>query len=150
MKKLELLHKFQGALWDWERGHERNLERRSWINQNLRMVKEILSETRCNRSMTISPPPAVGGIIMRNVDPLDTIFNPPYFQSLIPQISDIIDQSIGVIEQGSLPENQPAPKSGVSPRKKDGKSVFVVHGHDNQSKLEVARKFAPTSLSWTR
>ena len=77
---------------------------------------------------------------MRGVDPFDTIFNPPYLQSLIPVVSDIIDQTIGVIERGELTKKSNAKTSNKKEaRKGDSRSVFVVHGRDNEAKQEVAR-----------
>ena len=76
---------------------------------------------------------------MRGVDPFDTIFNPPYLQSLVPVISDIIDQTIGVIERGELRKTKNATSSSEKTVKADTRSVFVVHGHDTEAKLSVVR-----------
>jgi predicted nucleotide-binding protein len=141
-EQLELLRQFQGAVWNWHhRETENPRELRSWINQNLRKVKQLVSDAGCGITLTISPPPAVGGLIMREVDPFDTIFNPPYLQSLVPVISDMIDQTIGVIERGELKKQSELERSGKPSKtvKVDNTSVFVVHGRDNEAKHEVAR-----------
>jgi len=138
--QLELLREFQNALWAWHHSDSDNpRELRSSINQNLRKVKQIVADAGCGMTLTISPPPAVGGMIMRGVDPFDTIFNPPYLQSLIPVISDVIDQTIGVIERGEVTKKSDAKTSNKKEALKDNRSVFVVHGRDNEAKHEVAR-----------
>lgn len=139
--QLELLREFQNAVWTWHHIDSENpRELRSSINQNLRKVKQIVADAGCGMTLTISPPPAVGGMIMRGVDPFDTIFNPPYLQSLIPVISDVIDQTIGVIERGEVTKKSDAKASNKKEALKvDNRSVFVVHGRDNEAKHEVAR-----------
>jgi hypothetical protein len=69
----------------------------SWLNQNARWVRQEVIEARCLTRLTIGPPPAVGGIIMRGVDPFDHMFDAPYGMSIIPIICDMIDKTIGVI-----------------------------------------------------
>src|SRR5262249_40435130 len=140
--QLELLRQFQDAVWSWHhRKTENPRELRSWINRNLRKVKQLVSNSGCGIALTISPPPAVGGMIMRGVDPFDTIFNPPYLQSLVPVISDIIDQTIGVVERGEVKKKSELGQSATPSNtvKVDNTSVFVVHGRDNEAKHEVAR-----------
>ena len=84
---------------------------------------------------------------MRGVDPFDTIFNPPYLQSLIPVISDVIDQTVGVIERGELQKHSERKSPDMKkPAKGDSRSVFVVHGQDKEAKLEVARLLERLSL----
>jgi predicted nucleotide-binding protein len=139
--QLDLLREFQNVVWAWHHSDSENpRELRSSINQNLRKVKQIVADAGCGMTLTISPPPAVGGMIMRGVDPFDTIFNPPYLQSLIPVISDVIDQTIGVIERGEVTKKSDAMTSNKKEALKvDNRSVFVVHGRDNEAKHEVAR-----------
>jgi hypothetical protein len=48
------------------------------------------------RYMTLSPPPAVGGLIARGIDPFTMIFENWYGKSLIPDITDMVEQAIGV------------------------------------------------------
>ncbi|MCC9656418.1 TIR domain-containing protein [Rhodopirellula halodulae] len=88
--------------------------------------------------MTVSPPAAVGGLIMRNVDPFSCVFEGPYGMSMTSVISDMIDETVGVIQAGELrPESKPKPeKKGKA---KSSRKVFVVHGHDNETKQTVAR-----------
>jgi predicted nucleotide-binding protein len=144
---LKLLRDFQNAVLTWDRNDVPDRQHlRSWINQNLRKVKQVVARAGCAKAMTISPPPAVGGMIMRGVDPFDMIFNRPYFQTLVPVVSDIIDETIGVIESGSLQVKKEAIMKPKVPGKSASSSVFVVHGRDNEAKLEVARVLEKVGL----
>lgn len=84
--------------WDYAQTPGQRGELRSLINQNLPSIKRIVTEAGCQQLLDISPPPAVGGFIMRNVDPFDIIFHPPYTMNPIPVISDMIDQTIGTLK----------------------------------------------------
>jgi predicted nucleotide-binding protein len=112
-------------------------ELRSWINQNVQKVRQLVATAGCARTITVSPPPAIGGLIVRNIDPFESIFQPPYGVSTVPLVSDIIDQTIGVIERGDLKISDSTAPTKKAVRK--GRAVFVVHGHDNEGKLEVIR-----------
>jgi len=101
--KIERLRKFVAAVKAWERTHADDA--RSYINENLTWVHREVLEAGCLRTMTISPPPAIGGMIMRNVDPFKSIFTPVYGDSLNPYVFDMIDQTIGTLRN---PSPQPA------------------------------------------
>lgn len=138
--EIGLLKEFQGAIVAWDSDDYRDpQELRSWINQNLRRVKDILRKYGCDLRITISPPPAIGGMIMRGVDPFDMIFNRPYMQSLVPVMCDAIDQAIGVISSGEIHAKASSKKQDLKPTVKSKTKVFIVHGRDNEAKLDVAR-----------
>jgi len=61
-------------------------------------VQKIVAQTGCFKILDVSPPPAVGGMIMQNVNPFDVIFHSPYSINMVPIISDIIDQAIGILK----------------------------------------------------
>lgn len=109
-EKIERLRNFVAAVKEWERGHGANA--RSFINENLNWVHREVLEAGCLRTMTISPPPAIGGMIMRNVDPFRSIFTPVYGDSLTPYVFDMIDQTIGVLK--NPPPEQPRSIERVS------------------------------------
>lgn len=71
---------------------------REWLNQNVHWVRHQVAEAGCHKNLTISPPPAVGGLIMRGVDPFNNMFDAPYLMSLVPSICDMIDNTIGVLQ----------------------------------------------------
>jgi len=97
---LSQLQDFRRAVCDWESTDDSHYkaEMRSYINQHLPSVKKIVAVAGCGKVMTISPPPAVGGMIMQNVNPFDIIFNPPYLMNIVPTVLDIIDQTVGVLK----------------------------------------------------
>ena len=101
-EKIDRLAEFQRNLEEW--GDSRSIEARKSLNQNARAVKRDLIETGCFRTYTIAPPPAVGGLIMRNVDPIDMMFDAPYLMSFNTKISDMIDQAVVVIKEGPAEE----------------------------------------------
>jgi predicted nucleotide-binding protein len=114
---------------------------RTEISKTLPLAHDLVRRAGRNKTYTITPPPAVGGFVMRNIDPFDNFFDPPYGMSLIPSIIDSIDETIGVIE------NTPNFKFEIIPTKKtkakklaiDSRKIFIVHGHDNELKETVAR-----------
>ncbi len=97
--KIERLEAFIGNLRAWQKSP--NAETRRKINESRVWVRREVLEAGSLHTMTISPPPAVGGLIMRNVDPFDNIFEPPYLTSLIPNVIDMIEETIGVIKLGA-------------------------------------------------
>lgn len=120
---------------------------RSEINQSLPIVRRIIGQTGTGKTLTIAPPPLVGGMIMQNVNPFDMLFSAPYgmFQELLDCCIDIIDATIGFLKS----DDQYIEKfeKSISERKKNksGKDlafsnrVFVVHGRDNEKKEACAR-----------
>lgn len=95
-KRIENLYNFLGLLDEWT--ETRSSEARSAINRAKRGVQREVIEAGCLHTMTISPPPAVGGLVMQNVNPFDMIFDKVYLRSLNPYVRDMINQTIGVLE----------------------------------------------------
>ena len=58
--------------------------------------------------MSASHPPAIGGPILKNVDPFDMIFENYYGILFIPNIRDMSQQAIGIYLAGGLPEKERA------------------------------------------
>jgi hypothetical protein len=73
---------------------------RSKINQEKTWARRQAIEASCFHTFTISPPPAFGGLIMRDLDPFEMLFERPYLQSMVPRVIDMIDQTIGVLKAG--------------------------------------------------
>ncbi len=96
-KCIEQLREFRELLYDWEYG-DGDSNVRSEINRKMHAVRNIVARTGTLQLYHIGPPPAIGGIIMKNVDPFTCIFDPPYGQSLNDQLMDNIERAIGVIE----------------------------------------------------
>ncbi len=98
-EKITRLEAFKQLLLDWHKNRQASI--RSQINQERVWVRREVIEAGCFHTLTISPPPAVGGLIMRDVDPFDMIFDAPYLMNMTPKVTDMIDQTIGAIQNGS-------------------------------------------------
>jgi hypothetical protein len=100
MDSINQLRNFKKSVIDWRSAMtpSQRGELRSRINQNLPSIKRIVAEAGCQKRIDIAPPPLVGGMIMRNVDPFDIICQPPYAMNPVPLITDIIDQTIGTLK----------------------------------------------------
>ena len=75
---------------------------RSFINRRMEDVVEVVRLAGCRQTLTISPPPAIGGYVMPNVDPFVYIFEDVWDRSLNSKVFDMLDQTIGVIESGKF------------------------------------------------
>lgn len=138
-KYINELEEFKSLLIVWYNGRA-SVDTRSQINKKLRNVRNLVLRAGALKTFTISPPPMIGGMIMQNVDPFAMIFDPPYGQSIIPTLTDMIDEAIGVIE---TKENfDPNPKISTANTQKGGNisnRIFLVHGHDTELKETTAR-----------
>jgi predicted nucleotide-binding protein len=113
---------------------------RTEINKSLPLVHNLVRYAGRNKRFDIAPPPAVGGIYMRGVDPFENLFDPPYGISLFSLIIDSIDETIGVIESTSNFNYNPQSKKSIQQHKPiNARKIFIVHGHDNELKQTVAR-----------
>jgi len=106
-EKIGRLEDYKSKLLSWQK--TKDAETRSLINQNTVWVRREVLEAGCIKTMTIAPPPAVGGLVMRNVDPFELMFDPPYYMNLVSVVVDMIDQTIGVLKAGPVtsPSDQP-------------------------------------------
>lgn len=95
-EKIRKLEEYKAKLTQWQRKQE--AETRSWINQNTPWVRRETIEAGCFYTMTISPPPSVGGLVMQNVDLFAMMFSPPYLMNLMIHVVDMIDKTIGVLK----------------------------------------------------
>jgi len=107
-EKIQKLREYKANLHHWQKSHD--AETRSWINENTLWVRREAIEAGCFFTMTISPPPAVGGLVMQNVDPFAMMFNPPYLMSLMSYVVDMIDNTIGVLKE---PPREPKPAKAI-------------------------------------
>lgn len=126
---------------------------RECINQNIPWARQVMRHAGCYPTITLAPPPMIGGNVMRNVDPFSMIFNPPHGVDIVGMVTDMIEQTIGVLNAppnktvaamkpaGDIVPTDPSvlqadsdlAKPPLQPR------VFVVHGHDEGMKNTVAR-----------
>jgi len=96
-ERIENLNSFLQLLDKWEQTH--SAESRAQINRIKKTIEREVIESGCLHTLTISPPPAVGGMIMQNVNPFDMIFEKVHLQSLNSYVRDMINQTIGAIEE---------------------------------------------------
>lgn len=145
-KYINQLNDYKELLTLWEFGKPTHATR-SEISKKLQSVREIVFRAGTLKTYTISPPPMIGGLIMRNVDPFGCIFNPPYDQSIIPQLIDMIDEAIGVIETRDDFTLTPINSTTKLEQKIISNRIFIVHGRDNELKETTARFLEKLGLS---
>jgi hypothetical protein len=93
--KIERIEAFRDALKMYQKNQDGFS--RTFLNQNLRAVRREVLEAGCMKTFTISPPPAVGGMVMQNVDPFYVMYDAPWGRSLNPTLFDMLDETIGVL-----------------------------------------------------
>jgi hypothetical protein len=94
--KIEKIRAFREQLAEY---HDTgSADARRYLNENANSVRRELIEAGCLQTFTIAPPPAIGGLLMQNVDPFNTMFNAPYGRSLNPALGDMLERAIGVLK----------------------------------------------------
>lgn len=96
--KIDKLDNYKSKLLIWQKSHDAEI--RSIINQYTAWVRREVIEAGCLKTLTIGPPPAIGGLVMRNVDPFTAMFDPPYGANLIRVVVDMVEQTIGILRIG--------------------------------------------------
>jgi len=97
-KYLDALEEFKSLIIAFR--HSPSREARSVIVKKLSFVRSIVARTKAGRTITIAPPPAVGGVILRDLDPFDLIFEDYHGVDIISVVLDCLDDAIGKIESG--------------------------------------------------
>jgi predicted nucleotide-binding protein len=139
---IEQLEEFRNAVTRWSNSPrpEERQKLRSTINRHVEGIAEVVRLAGCRQTLTISPPPAIGGLVMPNVDPFAYIFEDVWGRSLNSKVFDMLDQTIGVIEAGKFEERQNSLKKIRGPMGPiSGSKVFLVHGHDDSARETTAR-----------
>jgi len=112
-EKITLLEQFDSALERWFNGKagegDRDALRKS-LNEMAPMARALIREARCQKFVFASPPPAIGGPVLQNVDPFDMMFESYYGMSFIPNIRDMTQQAVGVLRSGRLEEVKEEPQ----------------------------------------
>lgn len=133
------LSRFKELLQIWEYGTPTS-EIRSEINRNIPSVKQLIIKAGVSKSITVAPPPVIGGLVMKNIDPFTCIFEPPYGLSVIDLIIDSVDETIGIIEANNSFFDEPRIESQKEHSKKEvSNKIFIVHGRNNELKETTAR-----------
>ncbi|HAG83136.1 MAG TPA: hypothetical protein DCL61_18720 [Cyanobacteria bacterium UBA12227] len=100
-ERIKLLHDFRSALERWFNDEfipKERSELRYFINRNLIAVRNAVREAGTLKLITIGPPSAVGGLVVRDADPFENLFEEFWGISPIPVAIDSIEQAIGVYE----------------------------------------------------
>jgi hypothetical protein len=94
--RLRRVEEYRDALRAYRAGEEGNW--RSFLNEKMQAVRRDVLETGCLQTITISPPPAIGGMLIKNADPFGLLFNAPYGANVSSFIIDMLEQTIGVLK----------------------------------------------------
>ncbi len=94
-EKIELIGAFREAL-DTYNEHP-SAELRKYLNENRHAVEREVIEAGCLKTFTVAPPPAVGGLVMSNVNLFNMMFEQIYSMNPIPPLIDMLDQTIGTL-----------------------------------------------------
>lgn len=145
-KYIDILESFKKLLNEYNDDYlNDNSELRTKINQEKYIVQKIVTRAGSMHLMSISPPPMVGGYVLQNLNPFDIIFDAPYGINVIYSIIDSIDEAIGSIKADKDFSIETISKKVTKTNLEnkisipDNKSIFIVHGHDNELKEQVAR-----------
>lgn len=112
-EKITLLEQFDSGMERWFNGKVEQGDRealRKSLNEMAPMARALIREARCQKLISASPPPAIGGPFLQNVDPFDMLFESYYGMSFIPTIRDMTQQTIGVLRSGRLEEVKEEPQ----------------------------------------
>ena len=139
------LEEFKNLLLKWdhvEMTPNELSQLRTEINKKRHFAENLVNQAGTAKRFDWMPPPAVGGFMMKGINPFEVIFNPPYRTNVIPIIKDAIDEAIGIIENLDTfitidEQNNNLKKAEI--KSENSKKVFIVHGHDNELKESVAR-----------
>src|SRR5216684_3599423 len=99
--KIAALEEYKDKLSQWR--VKRIPALRTFLNQNSVEVRREVLEAGCFHTITVSPPPAIGGLVMKDIDPFTMLFNPPYRLDLTTIVVDMIDRTIGVLRASPEP-----------------------------------------------
>jgi len=95
-KYVKTLEEFRSLVISYR--HSPSQEVRTAIVKISPIVRKIVAKAKAGRTITIASPPTVGGVIMRDLNPFDLIFNAPHGVDIIATVVDSIDEAIGTVE----------------------------------------------------
>jgi hypothetical protein len=111
-EKIALLTRFRDGLTAHHKSGGAAL--REWLNGNVVWVRKEIVEAKCFHTLTITPPPITGGPIFQSIDPFNYMFDPPYGRSVVPNICDMIDKTIGLLRNPvEAAQTVPSPSDGI-------------------------------------
>jgi len=112
-------------------------ELRRLINRGRAAAEREVIEAGQMQLVTIGPPPAIGGLVIKNANPFDMLFDEPYGMSVIPSVIDMIDGTIGVMESSEFQVLGSSPTKGTLDSEVQEGYVFIAMPMDpNNPQLE--------------
>ena len=101
-REIQLITEFKSDIQRWfddpRENPQASAELRSRINRNMAKVQRIIEEAGCMKTITLTPPPMIGGVVVRNGNPFSFVLESYYGMSMIPTVIDMIDATLGVLE----------------------------------------------------
>lgn len=95
---------------------------RSALNQEKMWVRQEIITAGCFKTVTVAPPAAIGGLVLRDGDPFNMMFDGPYGLDPTDVIVDMIEETIGVVRNPPTPPRcqatsgtDPLTTSGIDP-----------------------------------
>lgn len=115
------------------------------INRGMSRAREVVGEAGALKAVTLSPPPAIGGLIVRDADPFNFILQSYYGMSMVPAVADMIEQAIGTLES---PEYADRNSLEAKARTQGRGSVGPVASRKTRSAGDGLELPAKVTLSW--
>jgi hypothetical protein len=100
------LEQYKSLLTAYRRRDGDRDELRSQLNQEKAWVRRQVIEAGCFVTVTVGPPPAIGGLVAQNIDPFTMLFEPPWGVDLGKVVLDMIDHTIGALRSGIIREKR--------------------------------------------
>ena len=98
-KRIKLLSDFKKNLTNWYQSESDDRKTlRTSLNKDVYAVESVIREVGAMKLISISPPPAIGGVIIQNANPFNLMFKKVHGQSSVPLIIDMIEQAVGIYE----------------------------------------------------
>lgn len=107
-EKIKRLQLYKSSILEFQKN--KSAAAREFLNKNSTWVQQEIRNAGCFLTITVGPPPIVGGMIMRDVNPFDMMFNPPYRANFFGVILDMLEKTIGVIEHAIEAKAAPVTK----------------------------------------
>jgi len=114
---ISLLEEFRNLVISYSRTRADTL--RSEIVKKSSIVQKLVHKAQAGRTITIAPPPAVGGVMIRDANPFDLMFQDFPGVNIIGTVVDCVDEAIGRIEHDEGFSIEPKPINSTQATKND-------------------------------
>ena len=125
-ERIASLREFREEVVRWRdaRADLKDEIRRS-LNESKPAIRREVIEAGCYKSFTIGPPPAIGGLVHRGVDPFDNMFEPPYGADLLTAVLDMLDTTVGVMSDSDYEQRLAANQAANADIEEDIRHGYV-------------------------